>query len=268
MADQKDPNSMLDDAKVRIITKSEIRYEGKLYQINATEKTVALKDVKSFGSEDRCKDKFVPPSDVVYEYIVFRSCEIKDLVVLKDEVAEKNDKEKEKTKDNKTEPRNEVAKERNEKKKEEKAKGESTNEKQNQKPGKSGNFEFDEMIQKLDIIEKNKEENDVTCKKYVGNDFFDDLSTSINKNSKRRDDPYQNRKVAKETFGHVPYQGYKKGNNAGFNKYSNNRRPYKNQYEPRDNYEGQKGGNFKRKNYPNNRNYPKREEYEYVKKEN
>lgn len=292
MADQKNANTMLTDAKVRIVTKSDIRYEGKLYQINATEKTVALKDVKSFGSEDRCKDRFVPPSDVIYEYIVFRSVEIKDLVVLKDEVPDKKEKveeapkkapepakkgkpeEEHKIKEAvKEAPRSEVIENKKEEKKHDYDEGDyaghgyGQRDRRNQRNNQKPKFEFDEMIQKLDVIEKNKDENDVECKKYVGDDFFDDLSTSINKTDKRRDDPYQNRRVAKETFGYVPHQSYNRGGQGhGYHKYQGSYRPTRYQSDYKEEDDGQRGGNYRRRG--NNHNFVKKQDYEYVKKEN
>ena len=43
----------LNEQPVRIITYSNIRFEGTLYQINPKEKTIALKNVKNYGTEDR-----------------------------------------------------------------------------------------------------------------------------------------------------------------------------------------------------------------------
>ncbi|XP_067125658.1 protein LSM14 homolog B-like [Centruroides vittatus] len=68
-------------SKISLISKSEIRYEGILYTIDAKESTVALAKVKSFGTEDRPTDRPVAPRDEVYEYIIFRATDIKDLRV-------------------------------------------------------------------------------------------------------------------------------------------------------------------------------------------
>ena len=71
--------------RISLISKKNIRYEGTLYSINESNATVALQNVRSYGTEGREKTDagttFVAPQDSVHPYLLFRGCDIKDLHV-------------------------------------------------------------------------------------------------------------------------------------------------------------------------------------------
>jgi len=55
-------------------------YVGTLVEINSENSTVALESVMSYGTEDRrTGDAFFPPSSSLYDYILFRGKDVKDL---------------------------------------------------------------------------------------------------------------------------------------------------------------------------------------------
>ena len=69
--------------QISLISKSDIRYEGTLCSIDTSQHTVSLSNVRSFGTEGRRGDlKEIPASTEIYEIIIFRGADIKDLTVI------------------------------------------------------------------------------------------------------------------------------------------------------------------------------------------
>uniref|UniRef100_A0A915D2K7 FFD box profile domain-containing protein n=1 Tax=Ditylenchus dipsaci TaxID=166011 RepID=A0A915D2K7_9BILA len=68
-------------SKISLLSKLDIRYEGVLYTVNSTEKTISLSKVRSFGTEDRPSEQPVPSNDDVFEFVVFKAADIKELMV-------------------------------------------------------------------------------------------------------------------------------------------------------------------------------------------
>nr|GMC51553.1 protein decapping 5-like [Ipomoea batatas] len=67
---------------ISLTTKSGMRYEGSMLHVDAQECTIALQNVKSFGTEGRRPVFVVSPSDKIYDYIVFDGNDIKDVRVI------------------------------------------------------------------------------------------------------------------------------------------------------------------------------------------
>ncbi|KAL4875328.1 Scd6-like Sm domain-containing protein [Aspergillus karnatakaensis] len=73
--------------RFNLISKSDIRYVGTLHEINPEASTIALQNVVSFGTEGRrggTRAEEIPASNSVYEYIVFRGSDVKDISVAED----------------------------------------------------------------------------------------------------------------------------------------------------------------------------------------
>ncbi|KAG8222464.1 hypothetical protein J437_LFUL002199 [Ladona fulva] len=69
-------------SKISLISKSDIRYEGRLFTVDPHECTIALAQVRSFGTEDRECTFPVAPQNEIYDYILFRGSDIKDIRVV------------------------------------------------------------------------------------------------------------------------------------------------------------------------------------------
>ncbi|RLN76811.1 hypothetical protein BBJ28_00007654 [Nothophytophthora sp. Chile5] len=67
-------------SRISLISKTDIRYEGFLFNIDTRQSMVALQSVRSFGTEGR-RAEHVPPSPQVLQYATFKASEIQDLHV-------------------------------------------------------------------------------------------------------------------------------------------------------------------------------------------
>jgi protein LSM14 len=74
------PDSPIRSSRISLISNSDIRYVGTLVEINSENSTVALEKVMSYGTEDRrTGDDAFGPSTSLYDYILFRGSDVKDL---------------------------------------------------------------------------------------------------------------------------------------------------------------------------------------------
>jgi len=77
------PSAPYIGSKISLVSISDVRYEGVLYTIDPNESTVALQNVKCFGTEDRrTGSDAIPAAVATYEFIIFRGQDIKDLHVI------------------------------------------------------------------------------------------------------------------------------------------------------------------------------------------
>ncbi|KTW26625.1 hypothetical protein T552_02634 [Pneumocystis carinii B80] len=69
------------NSKISLISQSGIRYIGILHDINSKDSTISLKNVRSYGTEGRKGNprEEIPASENIFEYIVFRGSDVKDL---------------------------------------------------------------------------------------------------------------------------------------------------------------------------------------------
>lgn len=82
-------------SKISLISKSEIRYEGILVDVNPQESTITFEQVRFFGTEGRRPGDEIAAMDRVFDCVVFRSADIKDLQVYETPAAAPVVKEKE-----------------------------------------------------------------------------------------------------------------------------------------------------------------------------
>lgn len=82
-------------SKISLISKSEIRYEGILVDVNPQESTITFEQVRFFGTEGRRPGDEIAPMDKVFDCVVFRSADIKDLQVYETPKEEKEEKKAE-----------------------------------------------------------------------------------------------------------------------------------------------------------------------------
>lgn len=80
-------------SKISLISKSEIRYEGILIDVNAQDSTITFEQVRFFGTEGRRPGDEIAPMDKVFDCVVFRSADIKDLQVYETPKEEKKQAE-------------------------------------------------------------------------------------------------------------------------------------------------------------------------------
>jgi len=178
--------------KISIVTKSEIRYEGILYNINPQDQNITLCNVKSFGTEGRRPGNELAPSPQIHDYIIFRGTDIKDLKVLEQQTGQ-TDAPTNESKPTQIQQSGEISEQNTQKQPESqdiKMKGDTSD------------FDFNAMQQNFERFALEHKQTDVSVKDYNPDSFFDDLSTSTAE--KTRDTPFDRnaqKKVDKETFG-------------------------------------------------------------------
>nr|KAJ3421970.1 hypothetical protein HK105_001667 [Polyrhizophydium stewartii] len=71
-------------AKISLISKSNLRFVGTLHSINQEESSVALEQVRSYGTEGRMGNPSdeIEPVDQIFPFIVFKGSDVKDLHII------------------------------------------------------------------------------------------------------------------------------------------------------------------------------------------
>jgi len=73
-------------SRISLISRSDVRYVGTLYTIDPQESTIALQNVRNMGTENRRPGaEMVEGSSTVYEYIIFRGDNIKNIKLSDDD---------------------------------------------------------------------------------------------------------------------------------------------------------------------------------------
>ena len=201
-------------SRISLISKSEIRYEGILDGIDPEEHTVSLSNVKSFGTEGRRGEgKDILPSNELYETIIFRGSDIKDLTVIQSTQPPREAPEVERPPARPRRVRNS------------RPRGVYGELRENAQDNPQFKEDFDFESSKIEREEvKNSDERAYDKKK----GFFDNISSGANE-SEGRFDRYRQKAKDSETFGEQSvYEGERKlryYQNRGFRRggYRNNR---------------------------------------------
>ncbi|CAD8089967.1 unnamed protein product [Paramecium primaurelia] len=234
------------NSKVSIITKSEIRYEGTIYQINPQQQTIALKDVRSFGTEGRRPDHEIPPNQQSYDILVFKAAEIKGFKTLEENKSEDLKLENVKQENQSQQVQHFQPPQNIEQiEQQQEQRGQFQNYfPQNQQIKSNGTnpraFNFEEMLQKANEIEKIKKQE--VKPKYNPTSFFDSLSTSTQKQERSTQQRNQNQ-IDTDTFGNFYKQRQHNNNNN-----NNGQRRNNNNNNNNNNYNKNNNKNYRRNN--------------------
>ena len=237
---------------VSLISKSSIRYEGTVFSVDEANASITLKGVRVFGTEDRQVEKFIPPSDKVFDYIVFKKANIKEMTMkeLKSEIddpailamGEGREAAEEVKEEPKPKEKEEVKEQEQEQPKETKiAPRRPYNNRQNQSrnkyyhrngphPGdanylkdrhtKATDKKEEEEQGEFDYVtatnkfeeEKEQAKETITEVHYNKSDFFDTLTTDTTRTNER----FLDRSINNETFGAISVnKGYHSYNRYG-----------------------------------------------------